>query len=159
MTAYIFDYKSLISTQPFAFDPAFKEWFNTWQSTHENYIVADISYDLLKLILGEETLNGATLVFPNNGDHVYDKGQDLTSINSVQIGNYKVDIPEIPQELGDLSGNTFQVTFWINSEPRILFAGKIKPEDNLYPLVGSVQLNHVCDDWQHTWELMRMFSP
>lgn len=52
-----------------------------------------------------------------------------------------------------------QVVTWITNKPLIFFGDRTKQGGNDFPLATVADLTHQVDDWQHTWELLRLITP
>lgn len=52
-----------------------------------------------------------------------------------------------------------QVLAWITDRPIVFFGDRTRPGGNDFPLATVADLTHQVDDWQHTWELLRLVSP
>lgn len=54
-----------------------------------------------------------------------------------------------------------QILQWIDSKgqkPIVFFGDKTLPGGNDYPLATSVDVTHRVEDWNHTWDLLRMIT-
>lgn len=52
-----------------------------------------------------------------------------------------------------------QVVKWIKDRPIIFYGDRTRPGGNDFPLAVVADMTHQVDDWQHTWELLRLISP
>ena len=52
-----------------------------------------------------------------------------------------------------------QVVKWIENKPLIFYGDNTRPGGNDFPLACVADLTHQVDDWQHTWELLRLINP
>lgn len=55
--------------------------------------------------------------------------------------------------------NKSQILGWFDERPVMFFGDKTQPGGNDHPLALSVDLTHSVEDWQHTWELLRLIKP
>lgn len=51
-----------------------------------------------------------------------------------------------------------QILQWFEDRPVMFFGDKTQPGGNDYQLALSVDLTHAVEDWQHTWELLRIIK-
>jgi len=55
--------------------------------------------------------------------------------------------------------NKSQILVWFEERPVMFFGDKTQPGGNDHQLALSVDLTHSVEDWQHTWELLRLIKP
>jgi hypothetical protein len=154
MSSYIFDLE-ILTPQYQKMNKSFQEWFITWQQTHDTYILTDQTYEQVVKQIGE-VADHAKLVFTEVADHIYEKGQDLTftaTETGVDVGGgVSLELPAEDNKPQDLT----RVLKWIDKRPLVLFCAKIHPRSKMHEILHGVDLNHVCSNWVHLWEILQM---
>jgi len=66
---------------------------------------------------------------------------------------------ETGMDICELGANKSQILKHFDERPIVFFGDRTKPGGNDYPLACVSELTHSVEDWQHTWELLRMINP